>query len=340
MNTSKPHHDQRGQIINKTKDHTLNKHNNLTKIHGNAIQLRSNRTHANQTAHHHGNNVTVGGRINEKKSNIPHPLKVQQKENNAMNQKKSKLVHEMLSNVQGSLISAPLKKRNNTNLHANNSRKSNIMKAPGSNSQAMTSQKLRKSWLPHMYVILIGVSLGGAVMFSVIFVAVYYYISLRDTFPATYGEGKLFADEEKVTPHMPPKAHSSPKGSEIVKEIGETREKRKERIPNRDRKLDTNESSEKQKRYRSGDRSTNSAMDEIELSKRNETADTGLKRSIPRARSIDRKPKETERSRSKQRSRIPESKRSRSVKREKSINRKKYSDDETSEFEVNIHELR
>ena len=76
----------------------------------------------------------------------------------------------------------------------------------------MSTRKVRKSWLPHMYIILIGVSLGGALMFSLIFVAVYYYISLRNTFSPYKidDEATISYDEEKS---LPPKAHSSPKHS-------------------------------------------------------------------------------------------------------------------------------
>jgi len=87
----------------------------------------------------------------------------------------------------------------------------------------MSSRKNNHPWLPHIYVILIGVSLGGALMFSLIFIGAYYYISLRNTFPTTsppsheQNKSKFFHPAEDIantTPPFPPKAHSSPKGGE------------------------------------------------------------------------------------------------------------------------------
>ena len=87
----------------------------------------------------------------------------------------------------------------------------------------MSSRKNNHSWLPHIYVILIGVSLGGALMFSLIFIGAYYYVSLRNTFPATpppthdQSKSKFFHPAEDIantTPPFPPQAHSSPKGGE------------------------------------------------------------------------------------------------------------------------------
>lgn len=70
-----------------------------------------------------------------------------------------------------------------------------------------------------MYIILIGVSLGGALMFSLIFVAVYYYMSLRNTFSPYKidDEATISYDEEKS---LPPKAHSSPKHSGLKRKTG------------------------------------------------------------------------------------------------------------------------
>lgn len=105
------------------------------------------------------------------------------------------------------------------------SRKSEIYQSAGGHLPLMSSRKNNHSWLPHIYVILIGVSLGGALMFSLIFIGAYYYISLRNTFPATApspheNKTKFFHQDEEVdvsaarasTPPFPPQAHSSPKG--------------------------------------------------------------------------------------------------------------------------------
>ena len=89
----------------------------------------------------------------------------------------------------------------------------------------MSSRKNGHSWLPHIYVILIGVSLGGALMFSLIFIGAYYYVSLRNTFPSTVpppheNKTKFFHHEDvssstrSATPPFPPQAHSSPKGGD------------------------------------------------------------------------------------------------------------------------------
>ena len=98
-------------------------------------------------------------------------------------------------------------------------RKSEIFGSPAGHLPVMSTRKVRKSWLPHMYIILIGVSLGGALMFSLIFVAVYYYISLRNTFSPykIEDEATISYDEEKS---LPPKAHSSPKHSGLKRSTG------------------------------------------------------------------------------------------------------------------------
>lgn len=117
---------------------------------------------------------------------------------------------------------------------SDNSRKSEIYQSSGGHLPLMSSRKNNHSWLPHIYVILIGVSLGGALMFSLIFIGAYYYISLRNTFPSTVpatatapsstqgdsnSKAKFFhstsedAHSRASTPPFPPQAHSSPKRS-------------------------------------------------------------------------------------------------------------------------------
>lgn len=78
----------------------------------------------------------------------------------------------------------------------------------------MSSRRNHHSWLPHIYVILIGVSLGGALLFSLIFIGAYYYVSLKNTFPSHRSDSP-FQDASNVkSPPYPPQAHSSPKGGD------------------------------------------------------------------------------------------------------------------------------
>jgi len=158
----------------------------------------------------------------QKKSKLVHHMVNDQKKSELVvnDQKKSELVHRFLSSVHGSLVTSSelIRKQHThkgTSNNNNSSRKSQIMKSPESRFPLISStKKSRKSWLPHMYVILIGVSLGGALMFSLVFVAVYYYISLRNTFPSYRKEKEkdIFCNEEEKP--IPPKSHSSPKVSE------------------------------------------------------------------------------------------------------------------------------
>lgn len=330
-----------------------------------------------------------------------------------MNQKKSMLVHQLLSSVQGSLITTPelLRKHNITNYggRPNNryvipvvllftdaekarlllqpgllilhmswdqgcvnitfhyicfdllfvSKKSRIMRPSSGKVPLMSTKKSRRSWMPHMYVILIGVSLGGAVLFSVIFVSVYYYISLRNTFTTKHGEGKLFTDEEKPST-VQPKAHSSPKGTESTRKGKEAKnikqrenEARKESI--REQKHDEEEEKEnkcKKESERSKVKRVNS-FKRFKSLERSNTSQEGkptkteapqdVKRSSSRSRSCDKKSRDNSRDRSRGRdsrgnSNIPQLKRSNSH-RSRSARRARNSDEE-SEYEVNINELR
>ncbi|XP_065656572.1 uncharacterized protein LOC100204026 isoform X1 [Hydra vulgaris] len=163
--------------------------------------------------------ITKGKYKDHKKSEIPRVdfQATSQLLNYSMlsNEKKSKLIHQLLAAVSGSLIQAPdyLHKKNSSREELN--RKSDISHL--SHAKFMTTSKNNsKSWLPHMYMILIGVSIGGALLFSLVFVAVYYYISFRKTFPSIINENEYdtFSRDRKSPASMPPKGHSSPKTKE------------------------------------------------------------------------------------------------------------------------------
>ncbi|XP_047138496.1 uncharacterized protein LOC100204026 isoform X2 [Hydra vulgaris] len=163
--------------------------------------------------------ITKGKYKDHKKSEIPRVdfQATSQLLNYSMlsNEKKSKLIHQLLAAVSGSLIQAPdyLHKKNSSREELN--RKSDISHL--SHAKFMTTSKnSSKSWLPHMYMILIGVSIGGALLFSLVFVAVYYYISFRKTFPSIINENEYdtFSRDRKSPASMPPKGHSSPKTKE------------------------------------------------------------------------------------------------------------------------------
>ncbi|XP_057304251.1 uncharacterized protein LOC130641460 isoform X2 [Hydractinia symbiolongicarpus] len=367
-----------GTNLNASKVHQENvKHRNNSKtmeaVHHNATHGGGINNHSAVT-HHLGIRTenSTRGKIaklpNVKKSDIPHPLAGKQmllkkQHNLTMNKKKSMLVHQLLSSVQGSLITTPelLRKHNITNYggRPNNSKKSRIMRPSSGKVPLMSTKKSRRSWMPHMYVILIGVSLGGAVLFSVIFVSVYYYISLRNTFTTKHGEGQLFTDEEKPST-VQPKAHSSPKGTESTRKGKEPknikqRENEARKESTREQKHDEEEEKENKckkeserskvkrvnsfKRFKSLERSNTSQ--EAKPTKTEPPQD--VKRSSSRSRSCDKKSRDNSKDRSRGRdargnSNIPQLKRSNSH-RSRSARRARNSDEE-SEYEVNINELR
>eukprot|EP00111_Clytia_hemisphaerica_P015756 TCONS_00046520-protein len=242
---------------NYTTNGSIFKSNTTRTVNGKETFFRMNNTNSNanstlslhsqnQTQHHQpATNMT---RItNVRKSEIPHPPVPIQKNripNHPSNQKKTDVTSQILSGMSGNIIRiadlfpspAPAKRDNvkkisesksamlntsNKMRHGNNSRKSEIYQSSGGHLPLMSSRKNSHSWLPHIYVILIGVSLGGALMFSLIFIGAYYYISLRNTFPSTLppsahdSKSQFFASEDNSsTVPFPPQAHSSPKGNE------------------------------------------------------------------------------------------------------------------------------
>lgn len=69
--------------------------------------------------------------------------------------------------------------------------------------------------MPHIYVILIGISIAGALMFSLMFVAAYYYVNLRFEEVAKSSAADATQDSAHNS-YMTPNGHSSPIGSPVL----------------------------------------------------------------------------------------------------------------------------
>ena len=164
----------------------------------------------------------------------------------------------------------------------------------------MATSKNAKSWLPHMYMILIGVSIGGALLFSLIFVAVYYYISLRKTFPSRINENEYdaFTRDRKSPSSMPPKGHSSPKSKETKEKSGEEKQKIDQKVMQRtmELSLESNSYSPRQSNLKNSFKNSREShhrrrsADRRDNERRHAVGATYSEEKIKRSRSKDRVP--------------------------------------------------